>query len=60
MGLATPLVRVDQVPLGGDTHSWVLTSEGTTIHNGEVIVKGKEKANEGDVVVSVGGAVGGE
>ena len=40
-----------QVPLGGDAHSWVLTSEGTTVHNAEAITRLKEKANEGDVVV---------
>ena len=52
VGLATPLVRVDQVPRGGDAHSWVLTSEGTTVHNAEAITRLKEKINEGDTVVS--------
>ena len=52
MGVATPLVRVDQVPLGGDTHSWVLTSEGSTVHNAEAITRLKEKPSEGGVVVS--------
>ena len=52
MGVATPLVRVDQVPLGGDTHSWVLTSEGSTVHNAEAITRLKEKLSEGDAVVS--------
>lgn len=52
MGVATPLVKVDSVPLGRDPHSWVLTSEGTTIHNGEVITRLKEKPAEGDILVS--------
>ena len=52
VGLATPLVQVDKVPLGGDNHSWVLTSEGTTIHNAEVITTVKERLGEGDIVVS--------
>ena len=52
VGVATPLVRVDQVPLGGDTHSWVLTSEGSTVHNAEAITRLKEKLSEGDAVVS--------
>ena len=51
MGVATPLVRVDQVPLGGDAHSWVLTSEATTVHNAEAITRLKERGSEGDVVV---------
>lgn len=51
MGVATPLVRVDQVPLGGDAQSWVLTSEGATVHNAEAITKLKERPGEGDVVV---------
>ena len=52
MGIATPLVRVDTVPLGNDSHSWVFTSEGTTLHNGEVISRLKERPAEGDIVVS--------
>lgn len=52
VGVATPLVKVDSVPLGRDPHSWVLTSEGTTIHNGEVITRLKEKPAEGDILVS--------
>lgn len=51
VGVATPLVRVDQVPLGGDAQSWVLTSEGATVHNAEAITKLKERPGEGDVVV---------
>ena len=53
VGLATPMVRVDSVPLGSDQQSWVLTSEGTTVHNGEVISRLKEKPAEGDILVSV-------
>ena len=51
VGVATPMVRVDAVPLGTDTHSWVLTSEGTTVHNGEVISRINSKPVEGDVLV---------
>ena len=50
--MATPMVHVDTIPLGSDTHSWVLTSEGTTLHNGEVIATLKEKPSEGDILVS--------
>ena len=47
MGVATPMVRVDSVPLGTDTHSWVLTSEGTTVHNGDAITRISNKPVEG-------------
>ena len=53
VGLATPMIQVDTVPLGNDQHSWVLTSEGTTLHNGEVISRLKVKPEEGSVVVSL-------
>ena len=52
VGLATPAVQVDSVPLGNDQNSWVLTSEGTTMHNGEVISRLKVKPEEGSIVVS--------
>lgn len=51
VGIATVMVRVDSVPLGNDQQSWVLTSEGTTLHNGEVISKLTEKPSEGDILV---------
>ena len=51
VGVATPMVHLDSVPLGTDTHSWVLTSEGTTVHNGEVITRIGNKPAEGDVLV---------
>lgn len=53
VGVATPMVRVDSVPLGTDTHSWVLTSEGTTVHNGEAITRITNKPVEGDVLVRI-------
>ena len=53
VGVATPMVRVDSVPLGTDTHSWVLTSEGTTVHNGDAITRISNKPVEGDVLVSI-------
>ena len=52
VGLATPMVQVDNVPLGNDQHSWVLTSDGTAIHNSEVISRLKVKPEEGSIVVS--------
>lgn len=52
VGLATPMVQVDSVPLGNDQQSWVLTSDGTTLHNGEVISRLKVKPEEGSIVVS--------
>jgi len=45
------MVHLDSVPLGTDAHSWVLTSEGTTVHNGEVITRISNKPAEGDVLV---------
>ena len=47
------MVQLDSVPLGNDQHSWVLTSDGMTIHNGEVISRLKVKPEEGSVVVSL-------
>ena len=55
VGLATPTVQVDTVPLGGDANSWVLTSEGTCLHGGQVvsrITQGQLPA-EGDIIVSL-------
>ena len=40
------------MPLGNDQQSWVLTSDGTTLHNGEVISRPKVKPEEGSIVVS--------
>ena len=51
VGVATPSVRLDTVPLGNDQHSWVLTSEGKTLHNGEVIAMLEDKPVEGDILV---------
>ena len=51
VGVATPSVRLDTVPLGNDQHSWVLTSEGKTLHNGEVIAMLEDKPVEGDMMV---------
>ena len=52
LGLATSTVRVDTVPLGMDQQSWVLTSDASTMHNGEVITKLSKKPMEGDILVS--------
>jgi hypothetical protein len=51
VGLATSSVRLDNT-LGTDQLSWVLTSEGKTLHNGEVISQLGKKPVEGDTVVS--------
>lgn len=52
VGLAAASVRLDTVPLGNDQHSWVFSSDGTTLHNGEVISQLLKKPVEGDIVVS--------
>ena len=52
-GVATSLVNVDDVPLGTDNKSWILTSDGTTMHNGQIVDRVKEKVSEGSIVVSV-------
>lgn len=52
VGLATSSIRLDNVPLGTDQLSWVLTSEGNTLHNGDVISQLGKKPMEGDIVVS--------
>ena len=53
IGLATPTVSLDTVPLGTDSNSWVLTSNGTTVHNSQTIGIAKQKPSEGDIVVSL-------
>ena len=53
VGLATPTVPLDSVPLGTDTNSWVLTSESVTVHNSQVICRVKQKPSEGDIIVSI-------
>ena len=48
-------MQVDTVPLGGDSNSWVLTSEGTGLHNGQVVSRvrqGQQLPVEGDIIVS--------
>lgn len=52
IGLATPTVSLDTVPLGTDTNSWVLTSDAMTVHNSQTISRGKQKPSEGDIIVS--------
>ena len=51
VGVATPSVCLDTVPLGNDQHGWLLTSEGKTLHNGEVIAMLEDKPVEGDILV---------
>jgi hypothetical protein len=52
IGLATPAVSLDTVPLGYDANSWVLTSDGKTVHNSHVISTAKVNPSEGDIIVS--------
>lgn len=43
---------MNRVPLGRDKESWVLTSEGTIVHNGNILYKLSEMPMEGDIVVN--------
>ena len=53
VGVGTSSVNVDDVPLGTDNRSWLLSSNGTTVHNGQTLDNVKEKITEGAVLVSV-------
>ncbi|XP_013787550.1 SPRY domain-containing protein 7-like [Limulus polyphemus] len=50
VGLATRMTDLNHVPLGHDSQTWVLTSEGTITHKGEVLHKLVEIPQEGDVL----------
>ncbi|CAL1289669.1 unnamed protein product [Larinioides sclopetarius] len=50
VGLATRHADLNRVPLGRDKESWVLTSEGTIVHNGDILYKLSEMPMEGDIV----------
>lgn len=50
LGLATRKSDLNRVPLGQDAESWVLTSEGSVMHQGEVLHKLSEMPQEGDTV----------
>ncbi|GAB6018912.1 SPRY domain-containing protein 7 [Chamberlinius hualienensis] len=50
VGLATQKVDLNKVPLGNDTESWVLTSDGTLKHNNEEKGKIPEIPQEGDII----------
>ncbi|GFS85683.1 SPRY domain-containing protein 7 [Nephila pilipes] len=50
VGLATRHADLNRVPLGRDKESWVLTSDGTIVHNGDVLYKLSEMPMEGDIV----------
>ena len=58
VGLGTGSVQVDTVPLGKDQQSWVMTSDGNTLHNGEVLSELTKRPAEGDIVVSISAIVG--
>lgn len=50
VGLATLKADLNHVPLGRDTESWVLCSDGCIMHNGEVVHKLSTLPMEGDVI----------
>ncbi|XP_078614581.1 SPRY domain-containing protein 7-like [Branchiostoma floridae x Branchiostoma japonicum] len=50
VGLATRKSNLNSVPLGMDKDSWVLRSDGTVFHDGEMIHKLTNYVEEGDVI----------
>ena len=50
IGVATSNTDLDDVPLGKDAQSWVLTSDGTIVHNGTVVGQLQDKPLEGNVI----------
>lgn len=50
LGVATASTDLDDVPLGKDTQSWVLTSDGAIVHNGAVVAQLPNKPLEGNVI----------
>ncbi len=51
-GVATRKCNLNTLPLGSKTESWVLRSDGTICHNGEVTHKIEGEIAEGDIIVS--------
>ena len=52
IGLATRKCDLNRLPLGNNDESWVLRSDGSISHNGEVAHQLKVVPDEGDVIVS--------
>ncbi|UYV72685.1 SPRYD7 [Cordylochernes scorpioides] len=50
VGLASPRVNLNSVPLGKDGDSWVLRSDGVILHAGETVSKLSEVPAEGDIL----------
>ncbi|XP_072034810.1 SPRY domain-containing protein 7-like [Amphiura filiformis] len=50
IGLATRKSNLNGVPLGKDSESWVLRSDGTVYHNGEALGKVSVSLTEGDII----------
>ena len=52
VGLATKKCDLNKIPLGNNSESWVLRSDGTVAHNGIVRHRLREVPEEGDMIVS--------
>lgn len=53
VGLATKRCDLNKIPLGNNSESWVLRSDGTVAHNGTVRHRLREIPEEGDMIVSL-------
>ena len=53
VGLATKKCDLNKIPLGNNSESWVLRSDGTVAHNGIVRHRLRELPEEGDMLVSI-------
>ena len=53
VGLATKRCDLNKIPLGNNPESWVLRSDGTVAHNGNVRHRLRELPEEGDMIVSL-------
>ena len=52
-GVATRKCNLNTLPLGSKAESWVLRSDGSICHNGEVTHKIEGDIAEGDIIVSL-------
>lgn len=52
VGLATKKCDLNKIPLGNNSESWVLRSDGTVAHNGIIRHRLREMPEEGDMIVS--------
>ena len=51
MGLATSKADLNKVPLGNNSDSWVLCSDGNLRHNNEEMHRITQTIQEGDIIV---------